>query len=119
MKPIKEVKKALDDWAKKELKCKNWNEAGELGLIEGIPIQFIWDTAIESYKERLSKATGYWKTHEETKMLVKRASTQTANEIFDDLEENGAMYSDGVDDDSGYAFIGELWKKLKKKYLKE
>ena len=116
MKP--EVKKALDDWAKTTnleiIQYYNISETKSMNNILEDLAQSIWDTATEKERNRkIIAMSGNWKSLDG--IIEKRASTQTAKEIFDDLDIQG-IYDDYKTKADRFVITTERYAKLKKKY---
>jgi hypothetical protein len=108
MKP--EVKKALDDWAKTTnleiIQYYNISETKNMNNILEDLAEYIWDTAIKS-RPKVHIHTGCaWKGKEGCCDAVVKARTQTAKEIFAEIDEKQIRL--------GYTW--EEYNALKKKY---
>ena len=122
MKPTKEVKKALDKWTKTISFVKPFSEwendkKGRCMMpkkeIEDLA-QHIWDTAyVQGLKKQEKIVDGLMKERGNT---WRQARTQTAKEIFEELEHhNFVAYTPKGNISMKFS---RTYQKLKKKYLK-
>jgi len=110
----KRTKELVDEWVLKVYGKNPYIADGFVISKENLQdlAQHIWDTATEKERNRkIIAMSGNWKSLDG--IIEKRASTQTAKEIFDFMKKE---YYDDLD--GGLVVSEEDWRYLKKKYLK-
>jgi len=126
MKPTKEVKKALDEWAKKEeLGYSNWQDwkkvmdesasrnvypVNTIKEVEDL-VQHIWDTAYKKgKKDVLPQFIKDVKRNSEINCKIQ------AKEIFKAMERYGGMSCSDSECRGAWGICDSNWQKLKTKY---